>query len=64
MNEVENAVNLLKNTLTKEEKTIYEIKKQTNLPARIIYLSLGWLLREGFIEIKKDEFNIKIKKIA
>ncbi|NDW10753.1 winged helix-turn-helix domain-containing protein [Dysgonomonas sp. 520] len=47
----------------KGEKTVKEIKTATKLTEKDLYAAIGWLAREGKIEIKKIEKELSISLI-
>lgn len=64
MNEVINAANIIYELLSTGEKCVFEIKDATQLPAKIIYIAIGWLLKENKVEVINDGLNLKIKRIG
>ncbi len=46
-----------------EGKTFKEIKKESGLKEKDLYLALGWLLREGKVSVDAAEKDLFIKLV-
>ncbi|MFH1824081.1 MAG: winged helix-turn-helix domain-containing protein [Candidatus Firestonebacteria bacterium] len=42
------------------ESTIYGMKKDLGLPDSLIYIGIGWLVKEDKINIKREGGSIKV----
>ena len=45
------------------ETSVYKLKKELNLPDSVLYIGIGWLAKEGKLEIKRDGGSLKVKLI-
>ena len=45
------------------ETSVYKIKKDLKLPDSMLYIGIGWLLKEGKLEIKRDGGSLKVRLI-
>jgi len=44
----------------KRETTITTLKQETKLSDQLLHMGLGWLAREGKIELVKDRLTVKV----
>jgi len=42
------------------ETTVAKVKQETKLPDQLLHMGLGWLAREGKIELIKDKRTVKV----
>ena len=45
------------------ETSVYKLKKDLNLPDSMLYIGIGWLAKEGKLEIKREGGSLKVKLI-
>lgn len=42
------------------ESTVYKMKKDLNIPDSMIYIGIGWLVKENKLNIRRDGGSIKV----
>lgn len=42
------------------ESTIYKMKKDLGLPDSLVYIGIGWLVKEDKLNIKREGGSIKV----
>ncbi len=45
------------------ETSVYKLKKDLKLPDSMLYIGIGWLAKEGKLEIKREGGSLKVKLV-
>ncbi|OGF47730.1 MAG: hypothetical protein A2231_03400 [Candidatus Firestonebacteria bacterium RIFOXYA2_FULL_40_8] len=45
------------------ETSVYKIKKDLSLPDSMLYIGIGWLAKEGKLEISRNGGSLKVKLV-